>query len=406
MDKDIIRKRIRTIRRELDKKKIRFLLITGPANVTYMTGFLGDDSWAAIAGGRVYLLTDSRYTEQAQKECPSCKIIDRAGPMADAVAGLVKKLKSVRTVAVEDSVSMADFEQLKKAVKARFRTVAGIVETVRSIKDESEISTIRSAVAISTKALAQTLPYIKPGVTESELAGMLDFQIRKLGARNSFETIVAFGPNGSRPHHQPGSRKLRKKDTVLIDFGAKYKGYCSDITRCFMCGEGILPLSPAAGKPVLSVVEGMPAGRKAWRGHPGLVLDARAGRPRHTASPQIVFYKKVYDVVEQAQAAAIKMIKPGVKITQVDAAAREAIDKSGLPVDSHGTGHGFGLEIHESPFLKPDGKGKLKAGQVITIEPGIYMPGKLGVRIEDDILVTETGYKILTHRCPHSPLLS
>jgi len=358
MNIDIIHKRIRAIRRELDKKKIRFLIVTKPANVTYMTGFLGEDSWAAIAGGRVYLLTDSRYTEQAQKECPSCKIIDRAGPMADAIAGLVKKLKSVRTVAVEDSVSLVDFEQLKKTVKGRFRTVAGIIETVRSVKDKSEIAKIRSATAISTKALVQTLPYIKPGITESELAGMLDFQIRKLGARNSFETIVAFGPNGSRPHHQPGSKKLKKKDAVLIDFGARYKGYCSDITRCF-------------------VISGM--------------------------TP---FYKKVYDVVEQAQAAAIKMIKPSVKITEVDAAAREVIDKAGLPVYGHGSGHGFGLQIHEDPFLKPDGKGKLKAGQVITIEPGIYIPGRLGVRIEDDILVTETGHKILTQNCPHSPLLS
>jgi len=331
MNKDIIRKRIGVIRHELDKKKIRFLLVTKPANITYLTGFLGEDSWAAVAKGRVYLLTDSRYTEQAQKECPSCKIIDRAGPMAEAVANLVKRLKSVRSVAVEDSVSMADYEQLKKTVKARFKT---------------------SAAAISAKALTQTLPHIKPGVAESELAGMLDFQIRKLGARNSFETIVAFGPNGSRPHHQPGRRKLRKKDAVLIDFGAKYNGYCSDITRCYAIG-------------------GMTA-----------------------------FYKKVYDVVEQAQAVAIKTIKPGVKLTQVDAAARQVIDKAGLPVYGHGTGHGFGLEIHESPFLKADAKGRLKAGQVLTIEPGIYMPGKLGIRIEDDVLVTETGHKILTRNCP------
>ena len=358
MNPKVLTRRIRAIRRRMDTKKIRFLLVTSSANVTYLTGFLGEDSWAAVAKGRVYLLTDNRYTEQAEKECPRCKIIDRAGPMAGAVAGLVKKLKNIRTVAVEDSVSMADFEQLKKTVKARFRTVAGIIENVRSIKDQSEIATIRSAAAISTKSLAQTLPYTKAGVTESELAGMLDFQIRKLGARNSFETIVAFGPNGSRPHHQPGNRKLRKKDAVLIDFGAKYKGYCSDITRCFVIG-------------------GMTA-----------------------------FYKKVYDIVEQAQAAAIKTIKAGIKLTQVDAAARKVIDKTDLPVYSHGTGHGFGLQIHEDPFLKPDGKGKLKAGQVITIEPGIYMPGKLGVRIEDDILVTETGHKILTQKCPHSPELS
>ena len=357
MNKEQIANRLKAVRRVLDKKKIRCLIITKPANVTYATGFLGDDSWVVVTGGRVYLMTDSRYTEQAEKECPSCKIIDRAGPMAEAVARLLKKLKSIRTVAMEESTSLGDFEWLKKTVKTRLRTAANVIEGVRSIKDAGEIAAIRTAASISLQALQRTLPYIKSGVTESELAGMLDFQIRKLGAQNSFETIVAFGPNASRPHHQPSKRKLRKKDSVLIDFGARYNGYCSDITRCFVVG-------------------GMTA-----------------------------FYKKVYDVVEQAQAAAIRMIKPGVKITQVDAAAREVIAKSDLPVYGHGTGHGFGIEIHESPFLKTDSKGTLKAGQVITIEPGIYMPGKLGVRIEDDILVTETGYNILTRNCPHLPIL-
>jgi len=341
----------------MDKAKVRCLVVTRPANVTYVTGFMGDDSWAVIADGGVYLLTDSRYTEQAGKECRDCRIIDRAGPMAAALAALVKKLKSIRTVAVEESTTVADFDRLKKAVKARLKTAAGIIETVRSIKDESEIAAVKASALIAARALERTAPHIKPGMTESELAGMLDFQIRKLDARNSFETIVAFGPNASRPHHQPGKRKLKGKDTVLIDFGAKYKGYCSDITRCFAIG-------------------GMTA-----------------------------FYKKVYDVVEQAQAAAIKMIRAGVKMTQVDAAARKVIAEIGLPVYGHGTGHGFGLEIHESPFLKADGKGTLEAGQVITIEPGVYIPGKLGVRIEDDILVTESGCKILTRNCPHSALL-
>jgi Xaa-Pro aminopeptidase len=129
---------------------------------------------------------------------------------------------------------------------------------------------------------------------------------------------------------------------------------------------------------------------------------ARTGRPRHTSSPRLnAFFEKVFDVVEQAQAAAINMIKAGVKLKQVDATAREVIAKSGLPVYGHGTGHGFGLEIHEVPFLKPEGKGVLKAGQVLTIEPGIYIPGKIGVRIEDDCLVTKTGCKILTKMCPH-----
>jgi Xaa-Pro aminopeptidase len=361
MNRDVIKKRIKAIRRELNSRKINCLIVTKPANVTYTTGFLGDDSWALITRGGVYLLTDSRYTEQAQSECPRCTIIERSNSLAEAVAKLVKKLKSVAAsggVTVEKSTSLADFGELKKHVKARPKSVANVIETIRSNKDGSEITAIKDAARIAAQSLKRTLRYIKPGTTESELAGMLDFQIRKLGATNSFPTIVAFGPNASRPHHQPSRKKLKQKDTVLIDFGSKYKGYCSDITRCFV-----------------------------------------VGKPTH-------FYQKVYDVVEQAQAAAIKMIKAGVKITAVDAAAREVIDKNDLPVYGHGTGHGLGLEIHESPFLKADSKGKLKAGQVITIEPGLYMPGKLGVRIEDDVLVTETGCKILTRSCPHSPLLS
>ncbi len=358
MDSRVIKKRIKAIRRRLNEKKINCLIVTKPANVTYTTGFSGDDSWAVITKGRVYLLTDSRYIEQAQKECSSCTIIQRTDSLAKAVAKLVKKLKSVRTVTVEKSTSLADFEAVKKSVKARLKSVANIIESVRSSKDSSEVAAIKTAGSIAAQALKQTRRYMKPGVTENELAGMLDFQIRKLGATNSFDTIVAFGPNASRPHHQPGKRKLKQKDTVLIDFGVKYKGYCSDITRCF-----------AVGRPT-------------------------------------TFYKKVYDVVQQAQTAAIKKIKAGVKINDVDAAARKVIDESDLPVYGHGTGHGLGLEIHELPFLKAESKGKLKAGEVITIEPGVYIPGKLGVRIEDDILVTETGSKLLTRNCSHLPLLT
>jgi len=358
MNSRVIKKRLKAIRQRLNEKKINCLIVTKPANVTYTTGFSGDDSWAVITKGRVYLLTDSRYTEQAQKECSCCSIIQRTDSLAQAVAKLVKKLKSVRTVTVENSTSLADFEAVKKNVKARLKSVANIIEFVRSRKDSSEIAAIKTAGSMAAQALKQTRRYIKPGITENELAGMLDFQIRKLGATNSFDTIVAFGPNASRPHHQPGRKKLKQKDAVLIDFGAKYKGYCCDITRCFT-----------------------------------------VGRPT-------TFYKKVYDVVQQAQAAAIKMVKAGVEISRVDAAAREVIDGSDLPVYGHGTGHGLGLEIHELPFLKAESKGRLKASQVITIEPGVYIRRQLGVRIEDDILVTDTGYTLLTRNCPHSPLLT
>jgi len=359
MKEEIVKKRIKAIRHQLKKKRINCLIVTNPAHVTYTTGFMGADSWAVITKGQTFLLTDSRYTEQAKRECVGCRILERADSesLAKAAANLLKA-HSIRAATVEKSISLAGFEALKKIVRARLKSEADIIESLRCNKDSSEIAAIRSAASIAARALNQTLQYIKPGITESELAGMLNLQIRKLGATISFDTIVAFGPNASRPHHQPGKRKLKQNDTILIDFGARYKGYCSDITRCF-----------AIGRPT-------------------------------------AFYKKVYDVVEQAQAAAIKMIRAGVKIEQVDAAAREVIRKNSFPVYGHGTGHGLGLEIHELPYIKSKSKDKLEVGQVITIEPGIYIPGKLGVRIEDDILVTETGCRILTHKCPHRPLLA
>ncbi len=357
MNDKIIKKRINAIKLRLKKKKIDCLIVTRPANVTFTTGFSGGDSWAVIAPRRLYLLTDSRYAEQAQKECPSCRIIERSAPIAQAAAKLIKRLKSAHSVAVEKSASLAVFGELKKNLKTRLKTVDNIIEAVRSSKDESEIAAIKKAAQIAAKALKETLPIIKQGITENELAGRLDLQIRRLGAINSFETIVAFGPNASRPHHQTGDKKLKKNDTILIDFGARYKNYCSDLTRCFVTGR------------------------------PG------------------AFYKKVYDAVEQAQAAAIKMVRAGAEIKKVDAAARQVITKHDLPVYGHGTGHGLGLEVHEEPVVAAKGKGKLKAGQIITIEPGVYMPGKLGVRIENDVLVTETGCKILSSDCPHQPLL-
>ena len=352
MNEKILKSRIKAIHRRLSKKRINCLIITKPANVTYTTGFSGDYSWAVIAPKMVYLLTDSRYIEQAESQCPHCRIIQRTAPMAQTAAKLAKKLKSVQTVTVEKSTSLAAFEALRKNIDCRVKAIANIIEPLRVSKDNSEIAAIGTAAQIAGKALKQTRRYIKPGVTENELAGALDFQIRKLGGRNSFETIVAFGPNASRPHHQPGKRKLKKNDAILIDFGVRYKNYCCDLTRCFTVGR------PSA------------------------------------------FYKKVYDAVQEAQAAAIKMVKPSVEFRQVDAAAREVIRKYDLPVYGHGTGHGLGLDIHEEPVISHDSKGKLQEGMVFTIEPGVYIPGKLGVRIEDDILVTGNGCSILTQGVP------
>lgn len=349
MDKtQIFKHRLGRVRQLLRHQNIDTLLVSNPANVTYLTGFLGSDSWVLLTRRAVFLLTDGRYTEQADSECFGCRIIERREPMTKAVAKLLGKYKSVESLAVETSVSVAQLKALKKNIKKRIRTVANVVETVRRAKDDYEVRAIKKAARIASKALAGAIRSARPGVTESALAGEIEHQIRNLGAKVSFETIVAFGPNASRPHHSSGKRKLRKNDSVLIDFGVRVRGYCCDITRCFPVGK------------------------------PARLFD------------------KAYQAVRQAQAAAIKSVKAGISFKTVDESARKIIRDYGFEPYSHGTGHGLGLDIHELPIVGPYSKGKLQVGDVITIEPGIYIPDKLGIRIEDDILVTETGCKILS----------
>jgi Xaa-Pro aminopeptidase len=352
MDKHAYKTRIKGIRAAISRTGADCLIAAKPANVTWLTGFSGEDSWAIVLPRAVVLVTDSRYTEQAVTQCPFCKIVERTAAMADSVAELLRKQRGIKTAAVEKSISLAGFLSLKKNLSCRLKAAESIVESARRKKDPVEVAAVRAAAKIAAIVFKRILRQVKPGLTENVLAGIVDFEIRKAGGTNSFETIVAFGPNASRPHHQPASRKLRKNDTVLIDFGVRLAGYCCDLTRCFSVGA-----------------------------------------PRG-------FYNKVYAVVKQAQAAAIRMVKAGVEISQVDAAAREIIKKAGLPVYGHGTGHGIGLEVHELPAVSGKVKGKLQAGDLITIEPGVYIPGRLGVRIEDDILVTKDGCLVLTANCP------
>jgi len=356
MKTEHIQQRVKNVREQLRRRHIDCLILTRPANVTYLTGFSGEDSWALATKGAVYLLTDSRYTEQARKECVGTTLVERKELIAPAAGKLVRKLKSAATVAVESSISVAAYRALKKSAGRTLKIAGDLVEDLRAVKDEGELANIRTAAAIAATAFRKAVRHLKVGMTESELAGIIDLEMRRQGAKVGFETIVAFGPNASRPHHQPGPRTLGETDTILIDFGARYAGYCCDITRSFPFGK------PTA----------------AWR--------------------------RAYAAVEKAQAAAIKVAKAGAELEKVDAAARAAIRESGLPVYGHGTGHGFGLEIHEVPFLKEKADGKLQAGQVITIEPGVYLPGKLGVRIEDDILITDSGCEILTTQCPRISL--
>jgi Xaa-Pro aminopeptidase len=349
-------RRVENVRDQLRKSHLDALILTTAANVTYVTGFLGEDSWAIVTARAVYLLTDSRYTEQAQKECVGTVIVERKDLIAPAAGKLIRKLRPKAAVAVESSISVAMYRVLKKGLDVPLKPAGEIIETLRAVKDEEETAAIKTAAAIAATAFKRAVRHAKPGVTEGELAGILDLEMRRQGAKIGFETIVAFGPNASRPHHQPGPRRLTETDTVLIDFGARYNGYCCDITRSFVLGK------PTAA------------------------------------------YRKAYQAVEKAQAAAIAAAKAGIDLAKLDAIPRAVIRESGLPVYGHGTGHGFGLEIHEMPFLRDKADGTLKAGQIITIEPGVYIPGKLGVRVEDDILITNSGCQLLTAQCPRMTL--
>jgi len=323
---------------------------------TYLTGFSGDDSWALIIGKRIFLLTDSRYTEQALKECPLCKVIERTKGLAEEAANIIGCNKSVKTVGVEDTISVAIFDAIRRKIGVKVKKTSQVVEKIRMIKSSEEIACIRKASDIADASLDIALKQVATGITESWLAGLIEFEMKKSNASVSFETIVAFGPNGSRNHHMPGGRKLKKRDSVLIDFGVKFKGYCSDKTRCF-----------AVGKPTK-------------------------------------MYEKAYNTVADAQDAAIKAVADGVSCGEIDNLARKVIEEGGFIPYGHGLGHGLGMEVHEMPIVSNRCNGKLRTGQVITIEPGIYVPGKFGIRIEDDIVVTETGCKILS-RSGKSPEL-
>lgn len=348
MNTETLKKRTRKLSSLVKKSGADAIVITVPENVSYITGFTGDDSWAFVYRSKVTLITDSRYTEQALKECLGCKIVERTDGLAKTLGQLVANYTSIKKVALEDTCSVKLFAAIKKNTKAKLIAASGLAESIRRQKDPKEARHIAKAARIAYQALDAALPQLYVGITESQWAGIVDLEIRKQNSTIAFDTIVAFGPNASRAHHQPGKRKLKKKDRLLIDFGARSAGYCSDITRCFAIG------TPSE------------------------------------------FYRKAYDVVLNAQQQAIKTVKAGIDISSLDAIARKVITDAELPVYGHGTGHGLGLEVHEMPTIANTVKDKLKVGDVITIEPGVYIPGKLGIRIEDDVLVTKTGCKILT----------
>ncbi|MGE4501227.1 MAG: M24 family metallopeptidase [Hydrogenovibrio sp.] len=354
--KDVLAGRVKKVREMLHNEGLSGAVFSSKANVTWLTGFRGDDSWVLLTMRKLYLLTDTRYTEQAGKETCGCEIYLRPSTMVNTVIDLIAKNKSVKAAAVESNFPYGSALEIQDKSGIHLTPCDKVFEQPRAIKDDYETSCIKKAASISNKALAGALEALAHGMTETEFTALLEYEMMMLGAHRAFETIACFGAGGSEPHHIPGKRKLRKNDCVLVDFGAAWDGYCSDITRSFAVGM---------------------ASKK---------------------------YCDAYEAVKNAQKAAIDIVAPGVSMADVDAASRAIIKASGFEVYGHGTGHSFGLEIHEAPYLSAKAKESFEPGQVLTIEPGIYIPGEFGIRIEDDILVTESGCRILT-RSAKSPEL-
>jgi Xaa-Pro aminopeptidase len=344
-----------TVAAGLAGRKLDALLVAFSPNLRYLTGFTGSNGNLLLTPERAILFTDPRYTMQAASEC-DCTVRIAKGQLSKAVLNAIARMK-LRRIGYEPARITCDiFGSLKEKLPMRaslepiVEPAAGWIEELRMVKSAGEIERIRISVETNSRAFEQAVARIKPGMKESDLAAELEYRMRRNGAEKpSFETIVAGGARSAWPHAQPTSNQLKQGDLVIVDMGAMQEGYASDMTRMLFLGS------------------------------PGAKV------------------KQTYRAVLEAQLAAIDAVKAGVKGSAVDAAARNVLKGYGLDgAFIHSTGHGLGLEIHEGPRIGKRGKTKLQAGMAITIEPGVYLEGFGGIRIEDTVVVTESGCQVLT----------
>ncbi|EOB3455648.1 M24 family metallopeptidase [Enterococcus hirae] len=343
--------RVEKLRKKMQEENLDSFLITSPYNLRYLTNFTGTTGLAVITLEKAFFITDFRYTEQAAAQAQGFEIIKNVGPIFEEVADLVQK-EGLRELGFEETtVSFLEYSVLEEIIDAQLIPISGMIEELREIKDEEEIAIIEKACSIADLAYDHILKMIQPGMTEIEVANQLDFYMRSLGASGvSFETIVASGLRSAMPHGVASKKIIEQGDLITIDFGCYYEGYVSDMTRTFAIGD------------------------------PGEQL------------------KEIYQIVLEAQLAVLEVAKPGITGKQLDAVARDYITKHGYgEAFGHSTGHGIGLEIHEGPNVSVRAEKQFVPGNIITDEPGIYLPGIGGVRIEDDLLITSDGNRVLTH---------
>lgn len=337
--------------RRLQEHKARAIVITHLPNVRYLCGFTGSNALLLVTARECILFTDPRYDIQAAQESDVPVRVVRGALWPD-VAKEIRRRRLFRLALESDKVSHADWIAIGSHIgtKADLQPTQGLVEALRAVKSPDEIDKIRRSVQLNSQALQLTLPLLKIGMTELEVAAELDYRMRRLGADGTaFETIVACGRRSALPHARPTSERLKPNQLLLMDMGASLQGYASDMTRVVHLGK---------------------PGRKV---------------------------RALYNMVLEAQLAAIAAVRPGATCAEIDSAARDTLRRYHHDqFFTHSTGHGLGLEIHEGPRIGAKVESPLLPGMVVTIEPGVYLEGFGGIRIEDTVLVTETGVEVLT----------
>ncbi|MFD3447776.1 Xaa-Pro dipeptidase [Microbacteriaceae bacterium 4G12] len=339
------------LRAAFEEVEIDGLLITSGYNRRYVTNFTGTAGVVLISKERALFITDFRYVEQAQKQAVGYEIVQHTGLIVDEVANQVKALGIQKLGFEQDHLTYSVHKGYNEKIEAELVATSGLIEKLRLIKTDSEIKILKEAAQIADAAFTHILSFIRPGISELEVSNELEFFMRKQGAASSsFDIIVASGHRSALPHGVASEKLIEQGDFVTLDFGAYYKGYCSDITRTIAVGE---------------------------------------------PSPEL---KKIYDIVLESQLRGVNGIRTGITGREADALTRDYITEKGYgQYFGHSTGHGIGLEVHEGPSLAFRSDTVLEPGMVVTVEPGIYVPNLGGVRIEDDVLVTSEGNEVLTH---------
>ncbi len=345
---------IEKIRKAMKENNIETVLITNleneksSYNLFYASGFKGSSGFTLIGEDFAYLITDFRYEQVSKEQVKECEVIIQKGPMFNELKELVEK-HNIAKIHVDPNTFFFEIKTIKKICNVEIDSFENLFYKMREVKSDDEVAKIKKACEITDKAFSHMLEYIKVGMTEKEISNELEHTLKMFGGtKASFDSIVASGPNGALPHATPGDRKVQKCDLITLDFGCYYDRYASDMTRTIAVGD---------------------------------ISEEQ---------------EKIYNTVLKAQLAGVQAARAGITGKELDQVCRDVITEAGYgEYFRHGTGHGLGLDVHEGPGVSSGNLEPLEVGNVVTVEPGIYVPGLGGVRIEDDILITEDGCKIL-----------